>query len=880
LPAVVIGLIAAVAATCFWAAYREVEATLVRAGGDRAAAAADQIGGLFERSVQQSQASVRQMATNPDIREYLQSPTDATRERALARLGTLMPTGTRRVELWNDAGARVLEIASQPPADPSSGAALPPPAARPEAVGITPFQISGNTVFSDSVSEISSGQPGTSSRLGFLLVRGTFSVSPPDALNRLVGRDAVISVGNQSGGTWTDLSKVVPAPPRDLTKRGIAEYKAAAGDRRIGALSPIRGTPWAVWVEFPRATLVAPAGAFLRRMAWTTLALLAMATVLIAILSRRITTPLYDVAEAADAIAAGDYSRRTSTARLDEIGRVSRAFNAMTDQVQTIHKQLADEARALRNADAGKSAILNGALDCIVTMDHLGNIVEFNPAAESTFGFSREEAVGRPLADLLIPTVLRDQHRKGLARYLETGAGPVIGKRIEITALRKDGNAFPAELAIVVIALDDAPKFTGFLRDLTIQKSSEEARLRSVQIEQENKRAQEANRLKSEFLANMSHELRTPLNAIIGFAELMHDGKVGPVSGTHKEYLGDIVTSSRHLLQLVNDVLDLAKVESGKMDFRPEPVDVEKLTAEVRSILRELAGSKRIRIETSVHPDVTGIVADPARVKQILYNYLSNALKFTPDGGTVTVRIEPEGDAFFRIDVGDTGVGIAEQDISQLFMEFHQLDAGLAKKYQGTGLGLALTRQLAEAQGGHVAVRSTMGVGSTFSAVLPRVMNPTSRADATLAPTKATFDPARTPTVLIVDDDSTALKLADATLRQAGLRVVCANSVEDGLNLATFDPPTVVVVDLLMPRAGGFEFIERFRREPYGVNVPIVVWTVKDLTAQERDRLHSLAAGLVLKRDGGAATLLVALRQLVHIESLSSVAAEESPRSH
>jgi CheY-like chemotaxis protein len=316
----------------------------------------------------------------------------------------------------------------------------------------------------------------------------------------------------------------------------------------------------------------------------------------------------------------------------------------------------------------------------------------------------------------------------------------------------------------------------------------------------------------------------------------------------------------------VNDVLDLAKVESGKMDFRPEPVDLSKLVSEVRSILRELAGSKRIRIHATVHPDVTMVVVDPARVKQILYNYLSNAIKFTPDAGLITVEIRPEGAAFFRIDVTDTGVGIAEEDLSKLFIEFQQLDAGLAKKYQGTGLGLALTRQLAESQGGHVGVQSTVGVGSTFSVVLPRVMAPTSRGASAIAPKAVDTDPGAVPTVLIVDDDPTALKLADANLRQAGFRVLCAESAEAALNMASIHHPTAVIVDLLMPSVDGFEFIERFRRGPNGANVPIVAWTVKDLSANERDRLQSLATDVVLKRDGGVTTLMTALRRLLSLE--------------
>jgi signal transduction histidine kinase len=243
-------------------------------------------------------------------------------------------------------------------------------------------------------------------------------------------------------------------------------------------------------------------------------------------------------------------------------------------------------------------------------------------------------------------------------------------------------------------------------------------------------RMQEAGRLKSEFVANMSHELRTPLNAIIGFAELMHDGKVGAVSADHREYLGDILASSKHLLRLVDDVLDLATIESGKMLLRPEAVDLAALAGETRDILRGLAASKRLQVEIHVDPDVATAIVDATRVKQILYNYLSNAIKFTPEDGTIDVRIVPDGPILFRIDVQDTGIGIPPEDVPKLFVEFQQLDTSAAKTHQGTGLGLALTKRIAEAHGGRVTVRSSPGEGSTFSAILPRVITLAPAGDA------------------------------------------------------------------------------------------------------------------------------------------------------
>ncbi len=220
--------------------------------------------------------------------------------------------------------------------------------------------------------------------------------------------------------------------------------------------------------------------------------------------------------------------------------------------------------------------------------------------------------------------------------------------------------------------------------------------------------------MKSEFLANMSHELRTPLNAITGFSELMIDGKVGPISSEQAEFLGDILSSSKHLLALINDVLDLAKVEAGKMEFYSEPVSLTKLIGEVTETLRAIVAEKKIVIGTDVAAEVDQVSTDPAKLKQVLYNYLSNALKFTPEGGTVIVRARPETSSSFRIEVEDNGIGIRDEDIGKLFSEFRQLDSGIAKKSQGTGLGLALCKRMVEAQGGSVGVQSTFGKGSVF----------------------------------------------------------------------------------------------------------------------------------------------------------------------
>jgi len=252
------------------------------------------------------------------------------------------------------------------------------------------------------------------------------------------------------------------------------------------------------------------------------------------------------------------------------------------------------------------------------------------------------------------------------------------------------------------------------------------AQLRAAyqELAEQNRLVEHASRMKSEFLANMSHELRTPLNGIIGFTELMHDGKLGAVAANHKEYLGDVLSSAKHLLSLINDILDLSKVESGKVEFRPEPGKLSKIVGEVRDIVRALAFKKQISIKVEIDSAVEDLIIDAARLKQVLYNYISNALKFTDEHGRITVRAAPMQDDQFCIEVEDTGIGIPVEQTERLFVEFQQLDSTSAKKYPGTGLGLALVKRIVEAQGGRVGMRSVSGEGSTFYAVLPRVCHP------------------------------------------------------------------------------------------------------------------------------------------------------------
>jgi PAS domain S-box-containing protein len=391
--------------------------------------------------------------------------------------------------------------------------------------------------------------------------------------------------------------------------------------------------------------------------------------------------------------------------------------------------KIARDIRERRSAELAQmrlAAIVQSSDDAIVSKNLNSIVTSWNPAAERMFGYSAEEMIGTSITRIIPPSLIAEEEyvlsrvRKGLSvEHFETIRQDKFGRSIDISLTVSP--IFDAS-GRVVGASKIARDITRHKRLQTSQRDAqarEEAARRRV-LEIENRRFQESSRLKSEFVANMSHELRTPLNSIIGFAELMVDERHGPLPAKYAEFTSLILKSSQHLLHLINDILDLAKVESGRIDFRPERVHLPEIIDDVTSVVAGLARHRNVRIETNVDPSVAEVHLDPNRFKQVLYNYLSNAIKFSHEHGRVDVRVRPAGEDHFRLEVHDSGIGIKAEDVNRLFIEFQQLDASTAKRHGGTGLGLALTKRIVEAQGGAVGVDSDFGTGSTFFATLPR----------------------------------------------------------------------------------------------------------------------------------------------------------------
>jgi PAS domain S-box-containing protein len=410
-------------------------------------------------------------------------------------------------------------------------------------------------------------------------------------------------------------------------------------------------------------------------------------------------------------------------------------FPPGSDEIAALARRLDDAAYLLRErerevleSEARYRDLFDRAPIAFEEIDREGIVRRFNQAICSLLKCTPDRLLGGYAWDFVAP----DQQEAFRAATLDRISTGAETRPFFCDYMLEDGSGITVEVRENLVR-NNRGEITGMVRsllDVTERNLAEVAARKVAQyaMELRNKNEQLARALdaaraateaKSRFLAAVSHELRTPLNGIIGFSELMHDAKLGPVTVEHKEVLGDILTSARHLLQLINDILDLSKVEAGRMEFRAESTRIETLVFEVCDVMRPLAEKKRIELAVEIAPDLTAVL-DPSRFKQVLYNYLSNAVKFTPLGGKVAVRVAREENSTFRLEVEDTGPGIAPQEIALLFQEFQQL-SGNSSSEQGTGLGLALTRHIVQAQGGSVAVRSVLGSGSVFSVLLPLV---------------------------------------------------------------------------------------------------------------------------------------------------------------
>jgi signal transduction histidine kinase len=364
------------------------------------------------------------------------------------------------------------------------------------------------------------------------------------------------------------------------------------------------------------------------------------------------------------------------------------------------------------------------------------------------------------------------------------------------------------------------------------------------QLEDKSHQLEVAGRHKSEFLASMSHELRTPLNAVIGFSDVLLERMFGDLNERQDEYVRDIRDSGRHLLELINEILDLSKVEAGRMELDPAPLALVPVLEHGLAMVRERAGRTGVSLELTADPAVDTVWADELKLKQVVLNLLTNAVKFTEAGGAVIVRAERNGDVV-EVTVRDTGVGIADDDRERIFEAFQRGGRSVRTSTEGTGLGLTLSKRIVELHGGRMWMESAVGEGSLFGFSLP--LAPAATPSPLPPATVAAVAGHDRRTVVVIDDDPLDLDLVEAVLAPEGYTVVRAASGEEGVRLVGHEKPLVVLLDLLMPDMDGFEVAERLRADPDTANVPIIVLTHMEMTRADRDRLAGRVSHLAQK---------------------------------
>ena|GEM_PF-1096804 len=493
--------------------------------------------------------------------------------------------------------------------------------------------------------------------------------------------------------------------------------------------------------------------------------------------------------------------------------------------------------RELEISEARQRAVVENVSEGIITFDERGHIEAFNHAAEKIFDYQADEVRGRNVS-LLIPENGQEESAASSA-----GKGlfnPHFSTQLRtVRGVRKDGREIPIELGVSRMTVDGEVKFVGIMHDITERLKTEHVLKTSKDM------AEKANRAKSEFLSSMSHELRTPMNAILGFGQMLQMNAKEPLSEGQKSCLDHIMKGGKHLLELINQVLDLSRIEAGKVDLFFEAVSPNEVIAESLTLILTIAQEKGIKVDA---PDPNGALfprvwADHMRLKQVLLNLMSNAVKYNRDGGSVTLAVERKGEDRLRFSVADTGPGIPEQKQRELFKPFARLDAN-ETGVEGTGIGLVITKDLVELMDGEIGLESDEGRGATFWVEIPLAERVADAYMERSGGTSTDVSEEATPVkgiLLYVEDNPDNLRLMGLIVGQVeGLSMLSAHTAELGIELARTRRPDIIILDINLPGINGLEAAAQLLKDEKTKNIPILALSA---AATKRDVRDGLKAG-------------------------------------